>query len=153
MRPSPYRVTFTFANAYREHLRPRVLAALVRRALALEKVSGPLSVGIAISSDAVVRDLNRRFRGQDTATDVLSFGHTDRSGFISAEGVPQLGDIIISFPTAKRQAREEGHSVEDEMAHLLVHGVLHLLGYDHERPRDAKVMRAREDALLGRAAH
>lgn len=100
-----------------------------------------------------MRDLNRRFRRQDSATDVLSFGLADNAGFVAGEGARQLGEIVISFPTAKRQAREAGHDVEEELEHLLVHGILHLLGYDHERARDEKVMRAREEALLGRTAH
>ena len=64
-----------------------------------------------------------------------------------------MGEIVISYPTAARQAEEAGHTVDEELAHLLVHGILHLLGYDHESRADARRMRAREEALLGRAAH
>jgi probable rRNA maturation factor len=61
----------------------------------------------------------------------------------------QLGEIVISYPTAARQAQEAGHPVDEELAHLLVHGVLHLLGHDHQSPAEARRMRAREEALLG----
>ncbi len=65
----------------------------------------------------------------------------------------QLGEIVISVETAERQAREAGHSLEREIAHLLVHGVLHILGYDHAEPEDERAMRAREEAILGHEAH
>jgi len=148
-----YQVRLIVDNAYRERVRSRKLAALLRRALDSEEVPAPCAISVVVTSDAAVRDLNRRFRRQDTATDVLSFGMEDDAGFVAGEGPPHLGEIVISFPTAKRQAREAGHHVDAELEHLLVHGVLHLLGYDHERLRDQTIMRAREEALLGRTAH
>lgn len=148
-----YRVAFSVDGSYRDRVRTRRLSALVRRTLLSENVPAPHSVSVVITNGAIVRGLNRRFRGQDRTTDVLSFGLNDRDGFVVGEGASQLGEIVISFPTARRQAREAGHDVEEELEHLLVHGVLHLLGYDHERSRDEKVMRAREEELLGRAAH
>ena len=153
--PAPaYRVTFTVAPPYRPRVRVRSLAALVRRALASEGAPQPLVVSVAITDDETVRELNRRYRGEDASTDVLSFGLDSDEKFVAVPGADvQLGDVVISYPTARRQAREAGHSLDDELAHLLVHGVLHLLGYDHETPREAKAMRAREEALLGRAAH
>jgi rRNA maturation RNase YbeY len=64
-----------------------------------------------------------------------------------------LGQVVISYPAAARQAAEAGYPVQEELAHLLVHGLLHLLGCEHETPREARAMRTREDALLGRAVH
>ncbi|MBP7586595.1 MAG: rRNA maturation RNase YbeY [Thermoanaerobaculia bacterium] len=84
------------------------------------------SVGIRFAGDATVRRLNREFRGKDKATDVLSF-----PGEESPEG-RHLGDIVISIPTAERQARERGATLEEEVKLLLLHGVLHCLGHDHE---------------------
>jgi probable rRNA maturation factor len=85
------------------------------------KARGDLSV--AIVSDRRMRALNRQFRGKDSVTDVLSFPSEDR-GF--------LGDIVIAAGVAARQARDGGHSVQTELRVLSLHGLLHLLGYDHE---------------------
>lgn len=87
-----------------------------------------------ITTDREVRGLNRRFLGEDRVTDVLSFP--------SGDGIGSLGDIAIAYPCARRQAREMGHSADTELRVLLLHGVLHLLGYDHES--DAGQMRRAE---------
>ena len=110
-------------------------------------------VSVVVTDDDTVRQLNQRFRGVDAATDVLSF-RLDTDGFVTPpDSRRQLGELIISYPTAARQADEAGHDVEGELAHLVVHGLLHLIGYDHESPSDRRAMREREDALLGRPAH
>ena len=107
-----------------------------------------------ITDDATVQELNRRYRGLDEPTDVLSFEMGEDPSFVAeSKSAPLLGEVVISYQTAARQAEEAGHDVEGELAHLLVHGVLHLLGYDHESTADALAMRAREESLLGRAAH
>jgi probable rRNA maturation factor len=80
-----------------------------------------------VTSDAELRRLNREFRKKDYSTDVLSFPAPDANGF--------LGDIAISFPTARRQASEHGHAVAREIEILMLHGILHLLGMDHETDR------------------
>lgn len=131
------------------------LEEVARRVLRSEGAPSPAEVGLVIADDETVRDLNRRFRGLDEPTDVLSFGfHDEGEAFVSPpDGVHRLGEVIVSFPTAEWQAREAGRPLEDELAHLVVHGVLHLLGYDHEEPEEERVMCAREDALLGHAEH
>lgn len=88
-----------------------------------------------ITTDREVRELNRRFLGEDRATDVLSFP--------SGSGIGPLGDIAIAFPYARRQAQALGHSADLELRVLLLHGVLHLLGYDHETDR-GRMRRAEE---------
>lgn len=108
---------------------------------------------IVVTDDGRVRELNRAYAGEDKATDVLSFSLREGEEFVSPDGVDRLGEVIISYPTAERQAEEAGHPVEDEVAHLLVHGILHLLGYDHVEPDDEREMRAREEALLGAHPH
>jgi probable rRNA maturation factor len=154
MAAASYRIAFHVKPAFARFVRTRALAVLARRALAAEEVARPLELSIVVTDDRVTRTLNRRYRGRDAPTDVLSFGLGPDAGFVVPLGGPrQLGEIVISYPTAARQARADGQNVHDELTHLLVHGVLHLLGYDHERPRQAKAMRAREEALLGRAAH
>lgn len=109
-----------------------------RRALPLRGLAAWLSavapvkargiVSLALVSDRTIRRLNRQYAGKDAATDVLSF---PASG--PRVGVPLLGDIVIATGVARRQAREAGHSVADEVKTLALHGLLHLLGYDHHR--------------------
>lgn len=96
-----------------------------------------------------MRSLNRKYRHKDRTTDVLSFSF--REGAFSDIQPDFLGDIIISVPTAARQAAAAGHGLGREINMLLIHGLLHLLGYDHETSdREARRMRAREAALLKR---
>jgi probable rRNA maturation factor len=105
-------------------------------------------LSVLLCSDAVIHALNRDWRGKDRATDVLSFAQREGEG-----GAPAglLGDVVISLDTAARQARERGETLGRECDRLLIHGLLHLLGYDHERSRaEARRMQARERAL-GRA--
>jgi probable rRNA maturation factor len=98
-----------------------------------------------------MRSLNRRYRGIDRTTDVLSF--SQREGQFADIRSDILGDIVISVPAAVRQARELNHSLGHEIERLLVHGLLHLLGYDHERsPAEARKMRRKEAVLFRRIA-
>jgi probable rRNA maturation factor len=98
-----------------------------------------------------MRSLNRRFRGIDRTTDVLSFSF--REGAFGDLRPDALGDIVVSVPQAERQAREARHSFVREIEILLIHGLLHLLGYDHERgPSEARRMRRREQQFLKRLA-
>jgi probable rRNA maturation factor len=107
-----------------------------------------------LTDDAALHELNRTYRGVDAPTDVLSFAQSEGGEFALPEGeAPHLGDVIISLDTARRQAAEYGLALQDEVSHLLVHGVLHLLGYGHEQPEDAQIMRTHEDAILGEAHH
>lgn len=101
------------------------LAGWVER-LVGELVPDCASLGVRFAGDRTVRQMNRDYRGKDKATDVLSF-----PGAETPEG-RHLGDIVISIPTAERQARARGAEVEQEVRLLLLHGVLHCMGYDHE---------------------
>jgi probable rRNA maturation factor len=148
---SPFRVALR-RDGTRSRVAERRLVALARRVLAGEGVEPPAVLSIIISNDATLRRLNRQFRGIDAATDVLSFA-LDDAAFPTPNGARVIGEVIISHPTAARQARAARQSVDDELAHLLVHGTLHLLGYDHQTERDAVRMRAREEALLGASVH
>ena len=123
-------------------------------------------VSLLVTDDDTVRTLNAEYRGLDENTDVLSFsaehpGHWEgddegpqkESGdlhFVLPSDAPlPLGEIIVSFPQAQRQAGERGVSAINELAHLVVHGALHLVGYDHLEPEEATLMQARErEALL-----
>jgi probable rRNA maturation factor len=108
-------------------------------------------VGVVIADDATVQELNRRFLGMDEPTDVLSFGLGGQGAkdFALPSGeATSLGEVIISYPTAVSQAEEQGQSVQAEVAHLLVHGILHLLGYDHQGAEDERLMRQRGEEIL-----
>ncbi|MCW5889917.1 MAG: rRNA maturation RNase YbeY [bacterium] len=111
------------------------------RALALPDAE----LSIVLCSDAVIHGLNRDWRGRDRPTDVLSFAQGEGEG---ARPAGLLGDVVISVDTARRQAAERGATLGRETDRLLVHGLLHLLGYDHEgSPAEARRMQRRERAL------
>ena len=95
-------------------------------------------LSIVLCDDAFIRNLNRDFRGQDQSTDVLSFAMND--GETLNPHPELLGDVVISLETAQKQAAQNGISALEEVAELIVHGVLHLLGYDHEKRGDAACM-------------
>lgn len=133
----------------------RWLRRLVKQSLALHGIDAEVELSLVISDDVAVRELNRRYRGIDQPTDVLSFAlHSDdvcrtRAAFVMPPGdVVDLGEVIISYPRAAKQAAERNCSVEDELALLVVHGVLHLLGYDHDKPAREREMRALEQKVL-----
>jgi len=127
-------------------------ADLARAALmALQSVGQPGSeVTVVITGDAEVQALNRQFRGVDAPTDVLSFpAQESAAGFVSAPEVSNyLGDVVIALPFTLRQAGEVRHSLAEELRLLVVHGVLHLAGYDHAEPDEEAAMWARQDAIL-----
>ena len=145
-------VLISIREPFESALDPTVIVSLAERVLAAESVDGA-ELGILVTNDDQIRDLNREYAGEDKATDVLSFSLQEGEEFVSPDDVTRLGEVIISYPTAERQAKEAGHSVADEVSHLLVHGILHLLGYDHAEPDDERKMRAREDELLGTSHH
>ena len=103
-------------------------------------------VTVLLSSEATIRSLNRRFRGKDEATDVLSFPAEPLKNAKAAERI--AGDVAIGVETARRQAAEQGHALVTEIKVLILHGLLHLAGYDHET--DAGKMQRREDQLRAR---
>jgi len=111
------------------------------RTLALDDAE----LSLVLVSDPVMHELNRSWRGKNRPTDVLAFAQ--REGGAAPAGL--LGDVVISVDTARRQAAELGHSLAAEGERLLVHGLLHLLGYDHERSTpEARRMQRKERALL-----
>ena len=126
------------------------LQALAERVMAGESVAATTALAILVTDDDELRRMNHQFLGIDEPTDVLSFPDEAGDWVQGIAEDPLLGDIAISLPTAKRQALAIGHSLEAEMSHLLVHGILHLCGYDHVTgPEDEARMRAREEHYLG----
>ncbi|MFZ8786055.1 rRNA maturation RNase YbeY [Thermocrinis sp.] len=104
----------------------KLLSKIAHRALEVLGLS-KVELSIVLVSDAQIKRLNKLYRNKDKPTDVLSFPIGEK-----VEDWLILGDIVISVDTAKRQAQELGHSLEEELKRLLVHGLVHLLGYDHE---------------------
>ena len=132
----------------------RLLAQLLSDAQALLTSAdlGDSELSIVLCDDPHIQALNRDHRGIDRPTDVLSFAMQEGDGLLEAD--PVLGDLVVSIDTAQRQATELGHALDHELRVLLVHGLLHLLGYDHETsPEDAAEMRDAEARLLARLGH
>lgn len=148
---SPYAIVIEVDEPFVGRVDTEQLRAIVERTLAAEGVE-PGVVSIVITDDATIRELNARFLGIDAPTDVLSFplreAATDQPFVLPVETLAEIGEIVISLPTAERQAAENELALQDEVAHLAVHGTLHLLGYDHIEPADDAQMRAKEEALL-----
>ncbi len=135
------------------------LKMLVRSAieatLDYEQYGNPAEVSVTFTDNAQIRELNRKFRGIDRATDVLSFPLFDYEGESEEPPVDELmgmlGDVVLSLEQAALQAEEYGHSFEREVAFLCVHSMLHLLGYDHETgEEDEADMRRRQTAIMDR---
>jgi probable rRNA maturation factor len=102
-------------------------------------------LSVVIGNDDLLHELNRKYRHTDTTTDVLSFP----SGEVDPEtSTLYLGDVVISLPRAQIQASTEGHPLAEELQLLVVHGILHLLGYDHEKAKDKKKMQITQDTIL-----
>jgi len=133
-------VSVTAAHGYGRHA--ALLRRLARASLRHLGEDGS-ELSLALVGDEEMQRLNRDYRGKDRTTDVLAFAQREgEPNAVAAHGL--LGDVVISVPTAMRQAFERSHSVERELAELLVHGILHLLGYDHERsPAEARKMFAK----------
>ena len=148
---------------FNETVSRKWLSWLVREVLASEGSEHDLEIGLVITDDATVKELNGRYRGEHLNTDVLSFSF-DHSGHYEGAGSPpqtmeedfvvppsatkSLGEVIVSYPEASRQASRNGVQVKKELAKLVTHGTLHLLGYDHIDPKEERHMVAKQEALL-----
>jgi probable rRNA maturation factor len=128
----------------------RRIERIVHAVLSAEKVSAEAVLSVVITDNDEIQRLNRDFRGIDAPTDVLSFGQDsiDEVFVVAPDEPPYLGDVVISFPQAETQAAENGCSTEQELRLLVVHGVLHLMGYDHATPEEEAQMWERQDAIL-----
>jgi len=126
-----------------------IVRRAVTRAAAAVPSPGKGELAIVLTDDASIRLLNRDWRGVDAATNVLSFPAKPANGKNTAS---HLGDIVLAFETVAREARGEGKPFAHHLAHLAVHGFLHLVGYDHERDKDAQIMEDAERAILRQLA-
>lgn len=120
----------------------KLIERAARAALVNQKQPPNADLTIVLTVDARLQQLNREYLGIDAPTDVLSFpaSESDGSETDPETGSPYLGDILISIPRAKAQAKAAGHALESEVQLLVVHGVLHLLGHDHAEPKEQKKM-------------
>ena len=134
------------------------LWSVAEQVLVAQGAGSDAELSLVITSQEKVKRLNKDYRGKDAPTDVLSFYmmsagrevDAESPGFITPpDGLRHLGEVIISYPQAVLQAKEHQHSVKRELAILIIHGVLHLLGYDHEEPEPGDEMRTIEKEILG----
>ena len=130
------------------------LRSVAEQVLITQGTGSDVELGLVIASQERVQELNWSYRGRDEPTDVLAFStieetEADAPPFIAPpDGVLHLGEVIISYPQAVIQAEERQHSIEREIAILIIHGVLHLLGYEHDKPELKRLMAAREKKIL-----
>jgi probable rRNA maturation factor len=127
---------------------PAKARSIVRRAVAAAasaQSTTPTELAIVLTDDSAIRQLNRLWRGIDSATNVLSFPTKQ-----TADEPPHIGDVVLAYETIAREARAEGKPFPHHLAHLAVHGFLHLIGYDHEADTDAKAMEQAERDILRR---
>ena len=167
--PDTFQIDVQVFDDYEAEVSVPWLKMVVAHTLAEEEVQSSSAVDVIVADDETVRELNARHRGLEETTDVLAFPHVgggeyhgidDRSERDRAEleGAGEfvlppgqkagLGEIVVSYSQARRQAAERGHSTEREMAALLIHGVLHLLGYDHMEAGDRSEMESIEARVL-----
>lgn len=144
-------LAITIDEKFRKHLNEKWLHELIERCIALHEFDSEVELSLLITCDETVQYLNQRYRGVNNTTDVLSFAlsEKDEIDFIMPpDGVFHLGEVIVSYTQAVRQAEAAAHVVEKEIALLVVHGVLHLLGYDHDEPESEKEMRNLEVEIM-----
>ena len=140
---------------FKGYLEESWLQNIVEQILIAQEVSPDVELGLVIARQERVRELNQSYRGKDEPTDVLAFStreeiKADFPPFVMPpDGISHLGEVIISYPQAVRQAEEHQHSIKDEIIILIIHGVLHLLGYEHDKPEMERLMRAREAEIFG----
>ena len=144
---------------FKEQLELEWLQSVPEQVLVAQSAGANVELGLVITSQERVRQLNQSYRGKDEPTDVLAFSMLPEplateeseasSPFVQPpDGVLHLGEVVISYPQAAIQAREHRHSVKREIAILIIHGVLHLLGYEHDKPELEHQMQTREKEIL-----
>lgn len=151
-------VDVSIPRGYGRRISAKLVRQVVEKALEKEGWQQPATVSVILVSDEEMQEINATRRGINEPTDVLSFptldlkpgeGITQDFFVLPPDSVPHLGDVVISIPRVESQAHEAGHSQERELAFLTVHGVLHILGYDHDTEHRRRQMRRREEEILG----
>jgi len=140
-------ITVEISDSYTTQVSSPLIKRTVKTTLTHLSIQGDSSLTIVITDDQTIQDLNLRFREIDMPTDVLSFP----AGYVDPDsGTPYLGDVIISYPQAVIQAKQRGHPVDHELQLLVIHGTLHLLGYDHAETAQKAHMWALQAEILTR---
>lgn len=144
-------------EGFEDYLEASWLEDVVARVLAVQGVSSATELSLVIVGQEKIHRLNLGYLGKDEPTDVLAFAMLPRQTVegealfaTPSDGITHLGEVIISYPQAVIQAEEQQHSVKREVAFLAIHGVLHLLGYDHDEAEPEKEMRSREQEILNK---
>ena len=144
-------------NFTKQKLNQKYLNKIVEKTLESVKFKKPVEISLVVTGEKRIRSLNKKYRGVDKVTDVLSFGNdainkTAKNKTVkfvdSPNGVLHLGEIFICYSQAVKQAKQKKHSVKKEMAVLLIHGILHLLGYDHKEDYEKSEMKVKEVEIL-----
>jgi len=147
-----HEINIDIAAPYRRRLAKKWLREVIDTTWAAQKINRPVELSLLVTGDEEVHKLNREYRGINSTTDVISFAlseNTDGTEFITPpDRISRLGEVIISYPQAVSQARENRQTIKAELAWLVVHGLLHLLGYDHQDDKSEAAMRKREDKIL-----
>jgi probable rRNA maturation factor len=135
---------------FEQHVVAEDVLRAAHAVLQAEGASPETALSIVITDDDEIRSLNRQFRHVDAPTDVLAFADdpTEQAFVTAPDEPPYLGDVIVSYPRARVQSATQRHSTAAELRLLIVHGVLHLLGYDHATKEEQARMWARQDAIL-----
>ena len=165
MTPTLHNIHIHVFDTYKSDIPSQKVRTLTRRALAEILPQSPTKMSVIIADDETVRELNKYHRGLDKTTDVLSFSFqhqgdyygdgpkpsqwTQDTEFVLPPGEAEgIGEIVISYPQTVRQAKAQNKTPYDELAFLLAHGILHLLGHDHEQAQERTVMEAEQARLL-----
>jgi probable rRNA maturation factor len=153
---SDYLITVQVDDHYEDKLDAAALHTIAIAVLRAEGRPGPLELGVVVTTDEEVRTLNQQYLGHDYNTDVISFSmedeNTDSAFLTPADRPPYLGDVVISYDRAADQAPEYNLTTEQEVSTLLVHGILHLLGWDDTDEESHARMHARQDELMSKFA-
>jgi probable rRNA maturation factor len=137
----------------RRGLKPAATARRAARAALAEDVGlprGRWEISLLLADDATVRGLNARWRSRDQPTNVLAFAARERPAPSAPDATMPLGDVVLAYETMAAEARAQGKPLPHHLSHLVIHGVLHLLGFDHERPAEARRMERLEVSALAR---
>lgn len=137
---------------FKQAVDPVWLRKVARWVLMAENAGSSVNIGLVITGQEKIRELNRQYLDEDAPTDVLSFPMSEPGAGATFINPPDhklhLGEVIISYPQALKQAEEHRHPVRKEIAILLIHGILHLMGYDHDVPERQQAMNERESSML-----
>ena len=150
----PYEIEVSVKEDFRDLINKDDIRKIVQQVLEIEKAPSPCEISVVFTDNETIHVLNRDYRGIDRPTDVLSFCLAPREKkealpfILPPDDIVHLGEVIISYPQAVIQAVPQEHLIDMELTSLLIHGILHLLGYDHEDTSDEAKMRAREKQLF-----